>query len=69
MRWESGCLDTLLRVVAVDEMGGVLITDAAVRRVHHPYDSGADVLLADGVERDRMRERHADRLSAHPLGL
>ncbi|TVT56137.1 hypothetical protein FNH05_08655 [Amycolatopsis rhizosphaerae] len=69
VRWKTGCVDVLLRAVADDRMAGVVITDELVRRVHHPYDGGADVLLADRDERDRMRERHRDWLSAHPLGL
>jgi hypothetical protein len=47
----------------------VLITDVALRRIPHPYDGGADVILATSDERDRLRSRHEEWLSAHPLGL
>ncbi|MFE6717656.1 hypothetical protein ACFVDU_08720 [Streptomyces albidoflavus] len=68
-RWRHGCLDEVLRATADDEVSGVLITDTGMRRVHHPYDGGADVLLTTPEERDRMRDRHADWLSRHPSGL
>lgn len=67
--WQHGCLDGPLRDIADDRVAGVLITDTQVRRIHHPYDGGADVFLATPGERDRMRQRHADWLSSHPLGL
>ncbi|WP_425526173.1 DUF3885 domain-containing protein [Streptomyces mirabilis] len=40
-----------------------------LRRIHPPYDGGADVILATPAERDRLRGRHTDRLSRHPAGL
>ncbi|MGW0908680.1 DUF3885 domain-containing protein [Streptomyces sp. NPDC002853] len=67
--WRHGCIDELLRNVADEEVGGVLITDTQMRRIHHPYDGGADVFLPTSEERDEMRDRHADWLSGHPSGL
>ncbi|MFJ4188154.1 hypothetical protein [Kitasatospora sp. NPDC089509] len=67
--WRHGCLDDLLREVADDKVAGVLITDTQLRRIHHPYDGGADVFLATSEERDRMRDRHSSWLSSHPAGL
>jgi len=67
--WTSGSLDPLLRAVARYETAGVMIAGPDVRRVYHPYDGGADVLLADTAERDLVRARYAEWLSAHPLGL
>ncbi|GAA2692883.1 MULTISPECIES: hypothetical protein [Actinosynnema] len=67
--WERGCVDALLRAVADDVTAGVLITDVDLQRVYHPYDGGADVVLTTSAERDRLRARHADWLSAHPAGL
>ncbi|CAL9328052.1 hypothetical protein SUDANB37_00037 [Streptomyces sp. enrichment culture] len=64
-----GCLDELLRDIADDKVAGVLITDTRMGRVYHPYDGGADVFLATSEERDQTRDRHADWLSRHPLGL
>lgn len=67
--WRYGCLDERLRDVADDKVAGVLVTDTQMRRLHHPYDGGADVFLTSSEERDRMRDRHADWLSSHPLGF
>ncbi|MFD7002461.1 hypothetical protein ACFWA5_40990 [Streptomyces mirabilis] len=47
----------------------MFITDTELRRIHHPYDGGADVVLATPAERDRLRGRHTDWLSGHPAGL
>nr|WP_245697268.1 hypothetical protein [Streptomyces phaeochromogenes] len=67
--WERGCADDLLRAVADDALVEVFLTDTELRRIHHPYDGGADVVLATPEERDRMRARHIDWLSSHPAGL
>ncbi|WP_328946855.1 hypothetical protein OG259_40655 [Streptomyces sp. NBC_00250] len=64
--WRSGCLDELLREIADNKVAGVLVTDTQMRRIHHPYDGGADVFLTTHGERDRTRDRHADWLSARP---
>ncbi|MGW7331279.1 DUF3885 domain-containing protein [Streptomyces sp. NPDC054840] len=66
--WRRGCLDPLLRAVADDTLAGIFVTDPGLTRFHHPYDGGADVVLPTPQERDRMRERHTDWLSAHPQG-
>ncbi|TWJ12219.1 hypothetical protein LX16_2974 [Stackebrandtia albiflava] len=67
--WRTGCADPLLREVADFTRAGVMVTDTRMRRIHHPYDGGADVLLATPEERDRLRDRHADWLSARQDGL
>jgi hypothetical protein len=67
--WAAGCLDPLLRHVADDIIANVLITDVALRWLYHPYDGGMDVILATTAERDVLRSRHPDWLSAHPAGL
>ncbi|WP_442819504.1 DUF3885 domain-containing protein [Streptomyces sp. NBC_01230] len=67
--WQRGCIDELLREIADDKVAGVLITDTRMRRIHYPYDGGADVFLATPQERDRMRDRHTSWLSSHPSGL
>ncbi|MFJ6483297.1 MULTISPECIES: DUF3885 domain-containing protein [unclassified Streptomyces] len=67
-RWRRGCLDPLLRAVADDTLPGIFVTDPDLTRIHHPYDGGADVVLATRQERDLMRGRHSDWLSAHPKG-
>ncbi|MFC8256947.1 hypothetical protein ACFUNF_04670 [Streptomyces sp. NPDC057291] len=67
--WRRGCIDELLRDIADDKVAGVLITDAQMQHIHHPYDGGAGVFLATSEERDRMRDRHPGWLSSPPSGL
>lgn len=67
--WQRGCIDPLLRAVADDVLTEVFITDTELRRIHHPYDGGADTILASPEERDRMSDRHPDWLSGHASGL
>ncbi|MFD0508579.1 hypothetical protein ACFQ0G_48785 [Streptomyces chiangmaiensis] len=67
--WRQGCVDALLRAVADEALVHVFVTDTEVRRIHHPYDGGADVVLTTPAERDRLRGRHTDWLSTHPSGL
>ncbi|MFD5269999.1 hypothetical protein [Streptomyces sp. NPDC058335] len=66
--WRRGCVDDLLRAVADEEIVDVFLTDTGLRRVHHPYDGGADAVLTTPAERDRLRARHRDWLSRHPSG-
>ncbi|CAM5691003.1 putative protein OS=Streptomyces aurantiogriseus OX=66870 GN=GCM10010251_16710 PE=4 SV=1 [Streptomyces aurantiogriseus] len=67
--WRPGCVDDLLRAVADEAVVEVFITDTNLRRIHHPYDGGADIILTTPAERDELRDRHADWLSSHPAGL
>ncbi|MEW2127429.1 hypothetical protein AB0891_27340 [Streptomyces sp. NPDC007259] len=69
IRWRPTCLDPLLRSVADDVSTGVIIADMNLAQLYHPYDGGADVILADSAGRDAMRERHRGWLSKHPQGL
>ncbi|MGQ4388821.1 DUF3885 domain-containing protein [Streptomyces sp. SAS_270] len=67
--WRHGRLDELLRDIADDKVAGVPVTDTQMRRIHHPYDGGADVFLTTSEERDQTRDRHVDWLSNHLSGL
>ncbi|WP_243707935.1 hypothetical protein [Micromonospora sp. KC606] len=67
--WSQGCLDPLLRRVADDVIGNVLVYDVDLGWLYHPYDGGMDVVLATSADRNALRSRHQDRLSAHPQGL
>lgn len=67
--WKRGCVDELLRAVANDVLSEVFFTDTELRRIHHPYDGGADVILSTPAERNRLRDRHTAWLSAHRSGL
>jgi hypothetical protein len=67
--WTPGCVDGILRAVADEELVEVFFTDTELRRIHHPYDGGADVVLTTPAERDRLRDRHTDWLSPYPGGF
>jgi hypothetical protein len=69
INWSPGSLDPLLRAAARYETGGAMLADANLSRVYHPYDGGADVLLADTTERDLLKTRYTNWLSPHPTGL
>jgi hypothetical protein len=62
-------LDPLLRGAADDEIGYVIIAPSDLRWLYHPYDGGADVIAPTVHDRDVLKKRHADWLSAHPAGL
>ncbi len=67
--WRPGVVDELLRAVADDEIAGVILGPPDLRWLYHSYDGGADVIAPTRAERDALKERHRDWLSAHPLGL
>ncbi|MGI5186248.1 DUF3885 domain-containing protein [Dactylosporangium sp. CA-152071] len=67
--WKTGIVDDILRAVADDELGGVILAPADLRWLYHPYDGGADVILQTPAERDTLEERHRTWLSTDPSGL
>lgn len=62
-------LDLLLTAVAEDVAGKVWLTSQCLDWFYAPYDGGVDVFLATAAERDALRARHENWLSAHPDGL
>lgn len=62
-------LNSLFRMVANDEVGNIMIICPRKGIVFHPYDGGADVILASTEERDRLKEQHCEWLSSHPEGF
>ncbi|QKW13395.1 hypothetical protein [Verrucosispora sp. NA02020] len=67
--WSPGCLDPLLRHVSDGVIGNVLVCDVVLSWLYHPYDGGMDIVLPTTADRDALRSRHQDWLSAHPRGL
>jgi hypothetical protein len=61
--------NSLFRMVANDEVGNIMIICPSKGVVFHPYDGGADVLLATAEERDHLKEKHREWLSSHPEGF
>jgi hypothetical protein len=66
--WLEGILDTILIKVANDELANVMIVNVENKWVYHPYDGGADIILASTKERTILRERYKLWLSVHPSG-
>lgn len=62
-------LNGLFRLVANDEVGNILIVCPTKGVVFHPYDGGADLVLASTEDRDRLKARHSAWLSSHPDGF
>ncbi len=62
-------LDRLLRLVAGDGTAAVIISDAELNWLYHPYDGGGDVIAASPEHRDGLRKAHAEWLPDNPLGL
>jgi len=67
--WQPGALDPLLRLVADDGTADVIVADAELRWLVHPYDGGMDVVTETRAQRNELRLRHATWLSAYPGGL
>jgi hypothetical protein len=55
--------------LAANDVIRVLLVNVERRCVFAPYDGGVDVIAADGVVRDSLRDEFRAWLSAHPLGL
>lgn len=62
-------LNSLFRLVANDEAGNIMIINPCKGVVFHPYDGGADIVLASTKQRDQLKEKHNEWLSAHPEGF
>jgi hypothetical protein len=67
--WRSGELDPLLRYVADDRTRDVILAGPDLSWLYHPYNGGADIIVASARKRDILRERYPQWLSAHPTGL
>jgi hypothetical protein len=64
----DSALDSLRGEVAQDQ-ADIVITDAEMAWLYHPYDGGADVILPTTAARDQLSTCHASWLPAHSLGL
>lgn len=62
-------LNSLFRLVANDEARNIMIISPSKSVLFHPYDGGADVVLASTKQRDHLKEKHKEWLSSHPDGF
>lgn len=67
--WHPGVLDAVLRLVANDKIGNIIICSIDGRWLYHPYDGGVDVILPTESQRDIIKQRHRDWLSNATSGL
>lgn len=59
-------LNGLFRLVADDGVSNIMIINPNKGVVFHPYDGGADIVLASTKERDLLKEKYHEWLSSHP---
>ena len=68
-KWQAGCLDPLLELVAEDRTADVIVAPDSLAWLYHPYDGGADVIASSVAIRDRLSDEYREWLSTHPTGL
>ncbi len=62
-------LNSLFRLVAIDKAGNIMIINPSKGVVFHPYDGGADIVVASTKQRDQLKEKYHEWLSPHPEGF
>lgn len=67
--WQPGTFDPLVRQVAADDTGDVMMVDPHCRWLLHPYDGGMDVILESVVQRDSLKRAYPGWLSPREDGL
>ena len=67
--WEAHQFDSLLRMVANDEIRYISWMNLESGEVLAPYDGGADLFLSSTRRRDELRARYADWTSRHAEGV
>lgn len=67
--WKAGVFDKILRRVADWEIATVMILSTKNDWVFHPYDGGADVILATTEQRDRLKSKFEMWLSYREDGM
>lgn len=67
--WKSHSLDDLLKLVADDLIGNVLLVGIRQNCLYHPYDGGADIILESEFVRDLKKKKYSAWLPKNPQGL
>src|SRR5262249_25042886 len=62
-RWAPGVFDPLVRLIADDILGNVMIVALDCRWLLHPYDGGMDLLVESRAARDSLAERYEEWLA------
>lgn len=67
--WKAGVFDEILRRVADWEIATIMILSTKNDWVFHPYDGGADFILATTEQRDRLKSKYEPWLSPRQDGM
>jgi hypothetical protein len=68
-RWARGVFNPIVALVADDKLANVIIVALDGRWLVHPYDGGMDVITRSSEDRDALKMRHQEWLSARADGL
>lgn len=68
-RTDAILTDSLFRLVAYDEASNIIIVNPNKGVIFHPYDGGADIVLASTRQRDQLKDRHPGWLPSHTEGF
>jgi hypothetical protein len=66
-RWSPGVFDPIVRLVADDVIGNIMITALDCRWLLHPYDGGMDVIVESTAARDMLKVRYLEWLASEWL--
>jgi hypothetical protein len=67
--WKLNGEDSILRLIADDEVENVLFVNFDKSIIYHPYDGGADIIFPSMKIRDDKIEQYSEWLSSHSSGL
>ncbi len=69
LKYTGSELNDLFRFVANDEVVNIMVISLSKAVVFHPYDGGVDIVLASTKQRNLLKEKYHQWLSAHPEGF
>jgi hypothetical protein len=67
--WRKHTFDQLIRAVADDKTGPVLLANPAARAIYAPYDGGADLFFSSAAETKVARSKFQSWLSIREDGM
>ena len=62
-QWQPGVFDSILRLVADDQLSNVMMVDPDCEWLLHPYDGGMDVIAKTEAQRDHIKAAFCQWLS------
>jgi hypothetical protein len=69
LKWELGCLDSVLAQIATDTIADVLVIGLEQNCAYHPYDGGGDIVVRDDEARMMLKETFSAWLSPRTDGM